>query len=176
MRVGDRRFEERASDSVRTKNVRRRSLVGYYLAILFGFITFVFGFVSLAVYLGVLYLSPIISNLTGLSFVNSRFLVLALTMITAAGFFTSTYPVSKAVDGNSSLHIILAFGTSAVALGVQVYKLATLGPTWVGIDLLGPSGNTLEMMYLTAIYFVFSLILFVLEFTMLRNEFTEREL
>lgn len=130
---------------------------------------------SLVVYFAILYLSPIISNLTGLTFVNSRFLVLALSMLTVAGFFTSTYPVSKAVDGNASLHIILAFGCSAISLGVQVYKLATLGPTWIGLDLLGPSGNTLELMFLTAVYFVFTLILFVLEFTMLRGEFTERE-
>jgi len=51
--------------------------------------------------------------------------------------------------------------------------LAFTGPTWVGIDLLQENGNTVEMMYLTAIYFVYSLVLFVLEFTILRKEFSE---
>ncbi len=156
------------------KQTRRKEGKGeYYFLILVGFITFVFGFISLAVYLAILYLAPVVSNLTGLTFINSRYFLFILIMLTTSGFFMSAYPFSKAINGNSSFHIILAFASSGVALGVQVFKLAFTGPTWVGIDLLQENGNTVEMMYLTAIYFVYSLVLFVLEFTILRKEFSD---
>lgn len=145
----------------------------YYFLILAGFITFVFGFISLAVHLAVLYLAPIVSNLTGLTFLDSRYLLFILLLITASGFFTSTYPFSKAIGGNASFHIIFAFMASGVGLAVQVYKLAFTGPTWIGIDLLQERGNIIEMMYLSAIYFAYNLILFVLQFTVMRKEFSE---
>ncbi|MFN3692201.1 MAG: hypothetical protein ACK4R7_04860 [Fervidobacterium sp.] len=145
----------------------------YYFIIFVGFVTFVVGFISLAVYLAVLYLSPIVSNLTGLTFVDSRYLSFVLLLITVSGLFTSTYPVSKAVNGNASFHIILAFIASAASLAVQVYKLAFTGPTWIGVDILKEAGNNLQMMYLSAIYFSYNLILFVLLFTILKKEFSE---
>ncbi|KAF2961866.1 hypothetical protein [Fervidobacterium sp. 2310opik-2] len=157
---------------------RKRVEIGkgeYLFLILVGFITFVFGFISLAVYVGVMYLAPIVSNLTGLTFLDSRFLLFVLIAITVSGFFTSTYPFSKAIGGNASFHIILAFMISAAALGVQVYKLAFTGPTWIGIDLLGEHGNNIQMMYLSAIYFAYNLILLALQFTVLRKEFSHQE-
>jgi hypothetical protein len=145
----------------------------FYLIILVGFITFVFGFISTAVYFAVMYVSPIVSNLTGFTFLGSRFLLFTLAMITLSGFLLAVYPYSKAVDGNSSLFIILSFIASGIALGVQVYKLAFNGPTWIGLDLLGEHGNTIEMMYLGAVYFVYNLILFVLIYTIMKREFEE---
>lgn len=169
----DRHLERRIE---RTEKRRVQKEIGkgeYYFLILVGFITFVFGFISLAVYLAVLYLAPIVSNLTGLTFLDSRYLLFILLLISASGFFTSTYPVSKAMGGNASFHIIFAFIASGVSLAVQVYKLAFTGPTWIGIDLLQDRGNTIEMMYLSAIYFAYNLILFVLQFTVMRKEFSE---
>lgn len=155
----------------KTQNSAR--FLEYYFIILVGFVTFVVGFISLAVYLAVLYLAPIVSNLTGLTFVDSRYLLFVLLLITVSGLFTSTYPVSKAVNGNASFHIILAFIASATSLAVQVYKLAFTGPTWIGIDILQEAGNNIQMMYLSAIYFSYNLILFVLLFTILKKEFSE---
>ncbi|HOM74097.1 MAG TPA: hypothetical protein PKI14_11800 [Fervidobacterium sp.] len=171
----DKSFQRRYEKSEREgkATLRKSSKFEYYFLILVGFITFVFGFISLAVYLAILYLAPIVSNLTGLTFVDSRYILFVLIMLTTSGFFVSAYPFSKAIGGNSSFHIILAFVSSGVALGVQVFKLAFTGPTWVGIDLLQESGNTVEMMYLTAVYFVYSLVLFVLEFTVLRKELAD---
>jgi len=164
---------ERISGTESVVKKRELNKLTYYLTIFLGFVTFVFGFISIVVYLGILYLSPVISNLTGIVFLTSRYFLLTLIMLTFAGFFTDSYPVSKAIDGNSSFHVIMAFGCSGVALGTQVFKLAISGPTWIGLDLLGSSGNTMEMMYLTAVYFVYSLILFVVEFTLLKGEFSE---
>lgn len=171
----NRSFQQHYEKSERDeKQVRHKESKGeYYFLILVGFITFVFGFISLAVYLAILYLAPVVSNLTGLTFIDSRYFLFVLIMLTASGFFMSAYPFSKAVNGNSSFHILLAFVASGVSLGVQVFKLAFTGPTWVGIDLLQENGNTVEMMYLTAIYFVYSLVLFVLQFTVLRKEFSD---
>ncbi len=145
----------------------------FYFVILVGFLTFVFGFISLAVYFAVMYISPIVSNLTGLTFLGSRFLLFILVMITVSGFFMSLYPYSKAVGGNSSLFIILAFISSGISVGVQVYKLAFFGPTWIGLDLLKDHGNTVEMMYLSAVYFAYNLILFILQYTIMKKEFEE---
>ncbi len=145
----------------------------YYFIIMVGFVTFIFGFISLAVYFAVLYIAPIVSNLTGFTLLQSRFLFFILTMITANGFLLSVYPYSKASNGNSSLFIILSFVTSGLALGVQVYKLAFNGPTWIGLDLLSEHGNKVEMMYLGAVYFVYNLILFVLEYSIMKKEFEE---
>ncbi|WP_448376123.1 hypothetical protein [Fervidobacterium sp.] len=155
---------------------RRRELLPrweYYLVIIVGFITFIFGFISLAVYFAVLYIAPIVSNLTGFTLLQSRFLLFVLSMLTVSGVLLSIYPYSKASNGNSSLFIILSFLASGVALGVQVYKLAFNGPTWIGLDLLSDRGNTVEMMYLSAVYFVYNLILFVLEYSIMKKEFVE---
>ncbi len=142
----------------------------FYFVLFIGFIIFFFGMVTLAIYFAILYLSPLISNLTGISFVSSRFLVLAFLSIIGSGVFLSFYPISKALDGNSSFHIFIAFVFSGLSLGIQLYKLAVLGPTWMGVEILGTSGNTNEMMYLSAAYFVFTLIIFALEFTILKQE------
>ena len=65
------RYEKGERDE---KQMRRKESKGeYYFLILVGFITFVFGFISLAVYLAILYLAPVVSNLTGLTFINSRY-------------------------------------------------------------------------------------------------------
>ncbi|MGC8819764.1 MAG: hypothetical protein ACP5KD_01670 [Fervidobacterium sp.] len=171
-RGSDKHFERKNErlTSVRNNPIGKGE---YYFLILLGFITFVFGFISLAVYFAVLYLAPIVSNLTGLTFLDSRFLLFSIVMLTTSGFFTATYPYSKAIGGNSSFHIILALATSGVSLGVQLYKLAVTGPTWIGIDLLQSHGNTIEMMYLSAVYFSYTLVLFVLQFTIMRKEFSE---
>lgn len=171
------KFDKERHISMKNEGKRRtQNSIGtleYYFLIFVGFVTFVVGFISLAVYLAVLYLAPIVSNLTGLTFLDSRYLLLVLLLIAGSGLFTSTYPVSKAVNGNASFHIILAFVASAASLAVQVYKLAFTGPTWIGVDILQEAGNNIQMMYLSAIYFSYNLVLFVLLFTVLRREFSE---
>jgi hypothetical protein len=57
----------------------------------------------------------------------------------------------------------------------QLYKLATLGPTWIGLEFFGINGNRIEAMYIAILIFLLNFLSLVLSFSIFSIELKGEE-
>jgi len=136
-----------------------------YLSYIFGTLLFLIGLFFASFYFSFSYIAPLLQDLFSLTINLSFSLLFIALFFTFSGFFMGIYSISKINSGKSKIWILLSALFSLLSFAFQLYKLATLGPTWVGLEFFGISGNRIEAMYISALIFLLNFLSLVLSFS-----------
>ncbi|MDK2887022.1 MAG: hypothetical protein PWP54_1602 [Thermosipho sp. (in: thermotogales)] len=136
-----------------------------YLTYIFGTILFLMGLFFATFYFSFSYIAPLLQDLFSLNINLSISLLLISLFFIFSGSFLGIYSISKINSGKSKFWISLSSIFSLLSFLFQLYKLATLGPTWIGLEFFGLSGNRIEAMYISALIFLINFFTLVISFS-----------
>lgn len=133
-----------------------------YLIYILGTLLSTIGLIFLSFYIAIFFFSPVIENIFSIDMnISSALLIIAISF-TLNGFFIGFYSISKDSWEYANLWIIISFLLSFISFLFQLYKLASLGPTWLGLEFFGINGNKIEAMYICMMLFLINLAILVI--------------
>ncbi|ANQ53078.1 hypothetical protein XJ44_00805 [Thermosipho affectus] len=136
-----------------------------YITYLFGTILATFGFILFSLYISLFLFSPIIENIFAIDMNISSALLIISVSFTITGIFLGFYSISKDNWEYANIWIFVSIILSITSFIFQLYKLASLGPTWIGIEFFGTTGNKIEAMYIDMLLFIVNLCVLVITST-----------
>ncbi|ABR31688.1 hypothetical protein SU69_09360 [Thermosipho melanesiensis] len=132
-----------------------------YFVYLFGTILATFGLILLAIYISLFFFSPVVENVFAIN-VNISYALLVISVSFATtGIFLGFYAISQNTWEYANIWLIVSLVLSIISFLFQLYKLASMGPTWIGLEFFGSEGNRIEAMYIDMLLFLTNLIVLI---------------
>lgn len=144
--------------------------VTLYLMLLLGIFCTAIGLLMILAYGLFIYISPAFRDAFNLSFQSSRWFFFVVVLTICSGICISFYSLAKANDDNYMIFLSFALISNGFSLFVQIFRMIVHGFAWIGVELLGKSGDVRLMQYLSAGFLIFTLLNFVLCLSVLREE------
>ncbi len=141
-----------------------------YLILLLGIFCTAIGLLMILAYGLFIYISPIFKDAFNLSFHSSKWFFFVVILTTCSGICISFYSLAKANDDNYIAFLSFALISNGLSLFSQIFRMIIHGLAWIGVELLGKTGDVRLMQYLSAGFFIFTLLNFVLCLSILREE------
>jgi uncharacterized membrane protein YozB (DUF420 family) len=146
-----------------------------YFSYIFGTLLFLIGLLFSSFYFSFSYIAPLLQDLFSLTINLSNSLLFISLSFTLAGIFMGLYSISKINSRQSKFWILFSALFSLFSFIFQLYKLATLGPTWIGLEFFGINGNRIEAMYIAILIFLLNFLSLVLSFSIFSIELKGEE-
>lgn len=141
-----------------------------YLTLLLGIFCTALGLLMILAYGLFIYASPIFKDVFNLSFQGSKWVFFVVILTISSGICISFYSLAKANDDNYVAFLSFALISNGLSLLSQIFRMIVHGLAWIGVELLGKTGDVRVMQYLSAGFFIFTLLNFVLCLSILREE------
>ncbi|SHH39343.1 hypothetical protein [Thermosipho atlanticus] len=145
-----------------------------FLTYVFGTIIAFLGLLIITFYFSFSYISPLIESIFSIKINLTYALFYIALSFLLSGFFMGIYSITKSSSEKSKFWIFFSSMFALGSFGFQLYKLAILGPTWIGIEFFGTNGNKLEAMYISGILFLINFLSLVVSFSVFWAE-TKKE-
>ena len=145
--------------------------MGKLYAILFlGIVVMTVGLLGTSIYFGIYHIAPLFRDILDLKISASKWLLFSLASLSMSGLFMGFFTLSKSMNHNPSIHISLAAVSSGISLFIQVYRIILNGFAWMGVEILGSTGDSKTFMLISILFTLFTLLVLVTNLTLLRRE------
>ncbi|HOJ88536.1 MAG TPA: hypothetical protein PLP64_07910 [Pseudothermotoga sp.] len=144
--------------------------VGLYLMLLLGILCTAIGLLMILAYGLIIYISPVFKDAFNLSFHSSRWFFFVVVLTICSGICISFYSLAKANDDNYMIFLSFALISNGFSLFAQIFRMIVHGFAWMGVELLGKTGDVRPIQYLSIGFLAFTLVSFVLCLSVLREE------
>ncbi len=148
--------------------------MGKLYAILFlGIVVMTVGLLGTSVYFGIYYIAPLFKDILDLKISASKWLLFSLASLSISGLFMGFFTLSKSMSRNPSIHLSLAVVFSGISLFIQVYRIVLNGFAWMGVEILGNTGDSKTFILISMLFTLFTLLVLVTNLALLRRELVE---
>ncbi len=143
---------------------------GLYLILLLGVFCTAIGLLMILAYGLSVYISPVFRDAFNLNFQSSKWFFFISLLTICSGICISFYSLAKANDDNHIVFLSFALISNGFSLSTQIFRMVVHGFAWMGVELLGKTGDIKPMQYLSAGFLIFTLLNFVLCLSIIREE------
>lgn len=139
---------ERVKNPMNKREHETSSLVSS-LHLILGEITFLLGFMAVAVYAVIRFLSPVLRNLLEVSVYDAKWALGAVIFLGLAGLFFQFGAFMKQTKRFSFTYYSFAASTAGASLLIQLVRILKSGFEWIGVELLGDQPFAHDSIFVT---------------------------
>ncbi|HIP92419.1 MAG TPA: hypothetical protein EYH25_03070 [Thermotoga sp.] len=141
-----------------------------YAILFLGVIVMTVGLIGISIYFGIYYIAPLFKDILDLNISASKWLLFSLASLVVSGLFMGFFTLSKSMNRNPSIHLSFAVVFSGISLSIQIYRIILNGFAWIGVEILGNTGDTSIFTTISLLFTIFTLLVFVTNLALIRRE------
>lgn len=141
-----------------------------YAILFLGVIVMTVGLIGISIYFGIYYIAPLFKDVLDLNISASKWLLFSLASLVISGLFMGFFTLSKSMNRNPSIHLSFAVVFSGISLSIQIYRIILNGFAWIGVEILGDTGDTSVFTMISLLFTIFTLLVFVTNLALIRRE------
>lgn len=141
-----------------------------YAILFLGVIVMTVGLIGISIYFGIYYIAPLFKDVLDLNISASKWLLFSLASLVISGLFMGFFTLSKSMNRNPSIHLSFAVVFSGISLSIQIYRIILNGFAWIGVEILGNTGDTSVFTMISLLFTIFTLLVFVTNLALIRRE------